>query len=528
MKTPIYDRLKEIKEKDLVSFHMPGHKNGRLFQELGYKGKIGEFYSLDTTEIIGTDNLHEASGIILESENEAKRVILKGLLCCGTKDDIKEDTKSLKGVQSYEDLDLFYLVNGSTSGIEAAISASLRSGDKIIINRTCHHSAYNTCMLNDIEPVFVDEIIDEDFGVFKGASREGYMDAIKQNSDAKAIFITRPSYYGMVFDIGEIIELAHEKNMVVIVDEAHGAHFGLSDKLPNSALCYGADIVIQSIHKSLPAFTQTSILLCQSDLVDRSRLKRTLAIFQSSSPSYIMMMSLEMAFDIYDRHGKELMDSLLNNIYVFKRNVKKYKIYPTDDPTKIFINTIDNGINGYDFAKILRYEYNIQVEMSNYNGILMLCTIGNTKKDFDTMLNALKDFSNRKLFGANVDFFKDSAVVIGESRSTDIRSLYHSKKVDLKFPRVSPKSKIRPRQAFDMESESIDIDDSLGRICGEFVIPYPPGVCLIGPGEEISQEVVDYIEKARNIKIDINGIESRDFKNIKVLKIGGKAEIGVR
>ena len=129
-------------------------------------------------------------------------------------------------------------------------------------------------MLNDIEPVFVDEIIDEDFGVFKGASREGYMEAIKQNSDAKAIFITRPSYYGMVFDIGEIIELAHEKNMVVIVDEAHGAHFGLSDKLPNSALCYGADIVIQSIHKSLPAFTQTSILLCQSDLVDRSRLKR--------------------------------------------------------------------------------------------------------------------------------------------------------------------------------------------------------------------------------------------------------------
>ena len=158
----------------------------------------------------------------------------------------------------------------------------------------------------------------------------------------------------------------------------------------------------------------------------------------------------------------------------------------------------------------------------------MLCTIGNTKKDFDIMLNALKDFSNRKLFGANVDFFKDSAVVIGESRSTDIRSLYHSKKVDLKFPRVSPKSKIRPRQAFDMESESIDIEDSLGRICGEFVIPYPPGVCLIGPGEEVSQEVVDYIEKARNIKIDINGIESRDFKNIKVLKIGGKTEIGVR
>lgn len=517
MQTPIYDRLKEIKEQGLVSFHMPGHKNGRLFEELGYNDRLSDFYSLDTTEIIGTDNLHEPSGVILESEKLAKEVLFKGGLNFGCLDKIKAD-KSFEEKDFLEEIDLFYLVNGSTSGIQAAITASLRSGDKIIINRTCHHSAYNTCMINDIEPVFINEIIDEEFGVFMGSDEEDYLKAIAQNPDAKAVFITRPNYYGMANDINGIIEEAHKKNMIVIVDEAHGAHFGLSDKLPSSAICYGADIVIQSIHKSLPSFTQTSILICRSKLVDKKRLRRSLAIFQSSSPSYLMMMSLEMAFDIYDRHGKELMDMLLNNIYIFKRNLKTYKVYQTDDQTKIFINTIDTGVNGYDFAKILRYEYNIQVEMSNYQGILMLCSIGNTKKDFDAMLGALDDFSKRKLFGANVDFFKDSAVVVGEDRSDDIKSLYHSKKIELRFPKSSPKSIIRPRQAFDMESESVDIKDSLGKICGEFVIPYPPGICLVGPGEEINEDVIDYIENARKIKIDINGIESRAFDKIRVLK----------
>src|SRR3712207_5937128 len=274
MQTPIFNRLKEIKDQNLVSFHMPGHKYGRLFEELGYEEKLRDFYSLDTTEIIGTDNLHEPKGIILESENYAKEVIFKNIVSTSLDKNSKLDEKKVSHIE-FDEIELFYLVNGTTCGIQAAITATAKSGDSIIINRSCHHSAYNTCMINNIEPIFVGEKIDESSGIFLGVDSDEYMRAMDENPDASVVFITRPSYYGMVFDIKKIIEKAHSRGMMVVVDEAHGAHFGLSEQLPTSAICYGADVVIQSIHKTLPAFTQTSILLCQGGQVDRSKLKHS-------------------------------------------------------------------------------------------------------------------------------------------------------------------------------------------------------------------------------------------------------------
>lgn len=498
MEKTIYDKLLKIKDSDVVSFHMPGHKYGRIYDELGYGEIIREIFSLDTTEIIGTDNLLNAKGIIKKSQENAKKVLFP----------------------EYDsgDLELKYLVNGSTCGIESAITASCTPGSKLIINRACHQSAYNACILTNVTPVFVKENIDYKNGVFFGAAPDNYIKKIEENPEAKAVFITRPTYHGMSFKIEKIIKKAHEYGMIVIVDEAHGAHFNLNEKFPKSAVKMGADIVITSIHKTLPSLTQTSVMLIQNNLVNRKKLKKTLSIFESSSPSYILMMSLEICFDIYEKYGKELMDRLLNNIYIFNRNLKNYSILETSDPTKIFIKTIDKGINGYDFSKLLRYEYNIQVELANYSGILMLCTIGNIKSDFDKMMGALNDIQNRKIFGLEVDFFENELDKDDTIRGKKIKSLSKSSRLEIILPIEIPKAIKSPCEAFYSDMESVKIEESLGRVSGEFVTPYPPGISIIVPGEEINQDVIDFLKSARTLKIDVNGMESSNFEYIKVLK----------
>lgn len=509
MEKPVFDYLKKLKKEKLISFHMPGHKNGKIFERLGYERTIKNLFMLDTTEIIGTDNLHNPSGIIKKSQINSRKVLFP----------------------DKPHYDLLYLVNGSTCGIEASILSTCKSGDKIIINRACHQSAYNSCVISDITPIFLKEEISEHEGIFCGVAKKDYLDAIENNPDASAVFITRPTYYGMTFEIEEIIEKAHEFDMRVIVDEAHGAHFGLNPIFPKSAVEFGADFVIQSVHKTLPSFTQTSILLVNRDLVDKKamgRLGNCLNMTQSSSPSYIFMMSIELCMDIYEKYGTELMNELLNNIFVFKKNNKNFKIFNTSDPTKIFINTIEKGISGYDFARILRYKYNIQVELSNYSGILLLCTIGNIKDDFDKLSAAINDMLSRNIFSSiekninkyhDVIFDENNYGIISEEteNSGEIKSIKKSKLVSLELPNYIPESRINPKKAFDSEKVTIDVDASIGKISGEYIIPYPPGVCILAPGEVITKEIVEYLMKARELKIEINGISDKDLNTIQII-----------
>ena len=336
----INNKLQNIVNDDLISFHMPGHKKGKIYDKLGYGKLVKDLYKMDTTEIIETDNLFSAEEIIKDSQDRASKIFKSG--------------------QSY------YLVNGSTCGIQAAILATCKPKSKILINRDCHQSAINAFILGDVEPVYIKGSICENTYTIQGVSEQDVISAIDNNEDIKVLMLTYPSYYGMVFDLEKICRYAHEKGMMVIVDEAHGAHLNLSDKLPKSALEQGADIVIQSLHKTLPAFTQSSMLHVQGDLVDKKNLERFLKIVQSSSPSYVLMSSLEIAIDIYDRYGKGLMDNLLNNIENFEADLSKIdgvKVIKGHDATKVFISLKDLGINGYDLEEILRYKYNIQVEL---------------------------------------------------------------------------------------------------------------------------------------------------------------------
>lgn len=492
----IYDKLKDDFDSGIISFSMPGHKYGRIFSSLGYTNKAESLYKLDTTEIIGTDNLHEPTGIILKSQENTARII------CGEN----------------KDYNLKYLVNGTTCGVEAAICSILNDGDKIIMGRASHKSAYNALMMSGAVPVYIKENISKD-GVLVGSDVDDMIAKITKNPDAKLVFLTRPTYYGMNINIERIIKSAHSRGMKVVVDEAHGAHMGLFKETSfedrnRSSIEYGADIVIQSVHKSLPAMTQTSVMLIRKDFEYMNRLDTTLGIFESSSPSYVMMMSTEIAYDIYEKHGRSLMRELINNIEVFKKSVKKYRFFKSDDPTKIFINTIDHGFNGYDFAKLLRYKYNIQVEMSNYSGILLLCTIANTKSDFVELKNALDDILKNNFIGLSLNFFESGPI----KDRYEIKSINESENIEINLPVGLPEVVKTPREAFSLEKERISIEDSVGRISGEFVIPYPPGICVLAPGERIDESLVEFLRNARSLGIEINGIESKDFLDINVLK----------
>lgn len=468
MENYIINELNKNLDNKLISFHMPGHKMGSIYKKLGYSSIVEKIYQMDTTEIEGTDNLHSPEGIIKKSQERASKVF-----------------KSQK---------TYYLIDGSTCGIQASILATCNPKDKIIVNRDCHQSVINGCILGDIDPVYIKSKVNNK-SVLTGVDIEDVKETIDNNLDAKAILITYPTYYGYTYDLKEICEYAHSKDIIVIVDEAHGSHLGLSEKLPNTAISEGADIVIQSTHKTLPSFTQSSMLHIQGNRVDTNKIDTMLRMIESSSPSYILLSSLELAVDIYEKHGRDLMQDLLKNINefsdIFKTNLS-INIDNRYDKTKLFISLENAGITGYDLEEILRKEYNIQVELSNYYGILIICTIGNTKNDFDALQNALED-------------------IIYKYKSDN-------KLKNIKYPDNIPQKAITPREAFYKTKKSVKIEDSEGKICGENVVPYPPGISIISPGEVITKEIIDYIAICTEEGMNISGMKDKELKYIQVIE----------
>lgn len=468
MKNTIINQLREIVETDLTSFHVPGHKLGKIYDKLGYSDIVKDIYKMDTTEIPGTDNLHSPEEIIKLSQERASRV--------------------------FQSENTYYLVNGSTCGIQGAIMALCNPKDKIIVNRDCHQSVINACILGDIEPIYIVPKIDTDTNIQEGVCVEDVISIIDENIDAKILLVTYPTYYGRVFDLKKVCDYAHEKDMIVIVDEAHGAHLGLSDKLPKTALEQGADLVIQSTHKTLPAFTQASMIHTKGDRVDNKKVQSMLRIIESSSPSYLLMSSLELAVDIYETKGEMLMENLLDNIEKFKSKIGQnsvIEISNDDDKTKIFVSFKKLGITGYKLEDILRKSYNIQVELANYYGVLLICTIGNELVDFDKLADALLDIEKTY------------------KKIEDIQRL--------EYPIEIPQKALNPREAFYKNKKSVKIDESIGKICGEYVIPYPPGVSLLSPGEIITKEVIDYVILCHEKGMNISGIKDSNLEFIEVI-----------
>ncbi|WP_099191028.1 aminotransferase class I/II-fold pyridoxal phosphate-dependent enzyme [Tepidibacter mesophilus] len=469
MNTPIINKLNDIKNSNIISFHVPGHKNGKIFDRLGYSDFKNNIVNIDTTEIQGTDNLHSPEEIIKESQEIASNLF-------------KSDYT-------------FFLVNGTTCGIQASIMAVCSLKEKIIVNRNCHQSVINTCILGDIEPIYVNPDIDKDSGISLEVKLEDIKRLVEEDKGIKAVLITSPTYYGINTDIKSISEYLHKKNKILIVDEAHGSHIGLSKRLGVSATEQGADISIQSTHKTLPSFTQSSMLHVKSDRVDITRLKSFLKIIQSSSPSYMLMASIEMALQIYRKHGKELMEELIDNIDETKnyiRNLKNISLYEykNKDITKMYIITKNLNKSGYEVEDILRQKYNIQVELSNLYGVLLICTIGNDKGDFEKLRQALGYIDNE----------------IGDKNL-----------VEVDYPKCIPKKELNPREAFYSNKKSIPVEDSIGKICAEYIIPYPPGISLLSPGEIITKEIIEYVKKCKIIGMNVTGMDDKNLDFIKII-----------
>lgn len=477
--TPIVNQLLMLNQQSMVSFHMPGHKNGNTYNDDIYKNFKDNLINIDTTEIPGTDNLFKPKDSIRRAQQQAAEVF---------------------GSQ-----ETFFLVNGSTGGIYSMIMAATKPKDKIIISRNCHKSVINSILLADLEPVFIYPEIDYLQGIAMGIDPYKLEELLQIHPDAKAVVITYPTYHGIACDLKKIAEIIHKYDKILLVDEAHGAHLGLSKELPATAMECGADAVVQSTHKTLPSFTQSSMLHVQGDRIDRDKLRFMLQVHQSSSPSYILMASLDMATMIYKTQGKSLMEQLLEDILLFKekaQNIEGLRIINKDvigkkhikdvDITKLWISLSQLGITGALVEERLRNSFKVQMELSNLFGTLAITTIGNRRNDFERLLQGLKEISKDK---------EDNIMEGIPSFSYGI-----------------PKQAYNFKEAIYKQKTATPLEECNGGISGEFIIPYPPGIPLVIPGEIINAEILQQVKLLKGEGIEIIGPRDNNCEYIDIIK----------
>lgn len=464
---PILNAILKYTATDPVAFHMPGHKLGKGFDIDEFKA-IGKF---DLTEIPGTDNLHFPEEAILEAQNLAARAF---------------------GADR-----TFFLVNGSTCGVHAAIMGTLSEGDKLIVSRDCHKSVIGGLMLARAVPVYVKPQMDLEFKIPLGCDVDAMIAAMDENPDAAGVFITRPTYYGICCDIERLVGEAHKRGMAVIVDEAHGAHFRFHDELPVSATDAGVDICIQSTHKTLPALTQTALLHVKGKLADPERIAFYLRLLETSSPSYIFLCAIDYARSLMEHSGQSLLEEIKNYVYEFEEELKENEYYRVGeslpagynkDFTRLVINTSRLGISGYEVEKLLRQEFNIQVEMSDFYNIVCILTVSDDRASLKKLSQALRkiaeNFSKKEpLSDINIDEYT-----------------------------ISSRNELIYGYA---ESELIPLNMAEGRVCADIITPYPPGIPYIAPGEIIMAETVELLYNIVNAGGHVNGLTSSG--QIKVL-----------
>ena len=460
-------KLRDYADTDTYPFHMPGHKRNMA----GFKNP----YNIDITEITGFDDLHHADGIIKEAQQRAAKL--------------------------YEADRCYYLVNGSTCGILSAISATTKKGDKIIVARNCHKSVYHALYLRELQPVYVYPEV-SDYNIQGQIRKEDIQEILEQNTDIKAVIITSPTYDGVVSDIAEIAKLVHAYNIPLIVDEAHGAHFGLDESMPQNAINLGADCVIVSIHKTLPAFTQTALLLVNEGKADCQKIEEFLDIYETSSPSYILMAGIEKCIRIMTENSKELFAVLNQNLDGFYKKMqalqKLHVLIEEDfkdkafefDRTKILISTENTDITGHQLKEILTDRYQIELEMSCENYALAIATVMDEEDGFRRLAEALIEIDSN----CNI-----------QKTSCSIREIY-----------TKPVRKYEIHQTDNFFKEKAYLQQAEGKISSEYIYFYPPGIPILVPGERINSQNIKAIEEAIAQGIEVYGLTEN--KMIFILK----------
>jgi len=476
-KTPLLSALLSYMQDETIPFHVPGHKQGRGNREL--TELLGEnCMQIDLTCFDGLDNICNPVSVIKEAESLA--------------------------AQLYGADNAFFLVNGTTSGIQAMIMSVCNPGDKILIPRNAHKSAIGGIIVSGAIPVYLEPEIDEYMGVAMGITPEAVINALENNSDIKALFIINPTYYGIASNLKAIVDIAHTYKIPVIVDEAHGAHLKFNKNLPLSAMEAGADMAASSTHKLGGSLTQSSLLLHQGNLISREKIKAVLNLAQTTSPSYILLASLDVARKQLATNGQEMISEAyrlalwareeiqkIDGLYLLGEDVIGQPGCFDFDPTKIVINVRELGISGYEIERILRKEFKIQVELSDLFNIILLVSLGDSESTLNPLIKALKDISGRYSLRNVIKYF-------------------------IPLPNI-PESVVSPREAFYDETKNIQLADAEGEISAEMIMAYPPGIPIVCPGERLTREIIDYVNILKNENAILQGTEDPAVEKIKVL-----------
>ncbi len=434
----------ENKLKEIISgvypFHMPGHKRQKEW--------LDGLYDLDITEISGADDLHAPKGIILDAQKRA--------------------------AQFFDTRETFFVTGGATAGVLAAISAACYREDRILIARNCHKSVYNAARVSSAKVSYIFPETDETLGVYGYVSPKAVAEEMEK-SGAKIVVITSPTYEGIVSDIEKIAKEVHMRDGILIVDSAHGAHLGLGDYFPKSARNLGADAVIESAHKTLPCLTGAALVQLCSNRITSSSLQRALSVFESSSPPYPILCSIDRFItaakskDLFTPYGQKL-----EAFYQKAACLKHIRICRTDDPSKIVISVKDTNINGFKLKEMLLAEYKIELEMAMPSYAIAMTSLADTEEGFSRLFEALSEIDR----GLKADIVPTMDIAPKPATGITPRPIIRR-----------PLTEKRPKN-----SKSLLFKDSIGSISCEFIYAYPPGSPILAPGEEITPEILSYVE----------------------------------
>lgn len=488
--TLLLSRLMKYGKSDAYPFHMPGHKRMAADEALC---EFPNPFEIDITEIEGFDNLHHPEGILRDSMEWAAGV--------------------------YGSDKTYYLVNGSSGGILSAICAATQHGGTILMSRNCHKSAYHGVVLNRLECVYVYPQIIEELGIQGGILSSDVEDALKEHPDIQAVLIVSPTYDGIVSDIRAIADIVHAYGVPLIVDEAHGAHFSFGNrgtaKFPLSALACGADLVIQSLHKTLPSLTQTAVLHVRRGYVDVEKLERYLQMFQTSSPSYVFMASAERCIYEMAEHGCAEMTAFLKRLKVLRGELSQMRCLKLldaaadvfdFDPSKLVVSCRNcwlvnrdgsrEQMDGNRLSDWLRTEFHLEMEMCGADYMVAIVTYLDSQEGLDRVSEAL-----RKIDG----------LLEREDVGNALSDQWNPPEIRLKIA-----------EAMEQTSRSLLIETCAGKISAEFVYLYPPGIPILAPGELVTETIVRQVLQYKQMGLPVQGMADVDAERLRVLETVGK------
>lgn len=488
-RTPYFDALQSYVQSGTVPFHTPGHKQGQ-----GMHKRLRDFIgdnvlAIDLTQIRGLDDLNQPEGPIQEAHELA--------------------------AAAYGADFSYFLVNGSTAGNQAMLMTALRPGDTVLLPRNSHKSAVSALIMSATRPVYMPPEVDRELLIDHCVTPEtvsAYLDAHPQ---ARAVFITSPTYYGATADLVTIERIVHERGKLLLLDEAWGPHLHFHPELPPSATSAGADACVNSTHKLLAGMSQASMLHTRGERIDQGRLRSTLRLFQSTSPSLVLLASLDVARMQMATEGERLLTATLALARDARRRLNAipgiFCMGPEQigrpgiagyDETRIVITVKDIGYTGFEAEEILRMRYNVQVELADLFNVVALIAIGDTPESVNRLVTAVAELARED---RAIDMYAPTGLANSRRQTKNYQ-----------LPPI-PEQAVSPREAFVSEHVEIAFRNSAGRICAEMVTPYPPGIPILCPGERISKDIIDYVRLQLRAGARMQGPVDGKLRTIRVL-----------